>query len=161
MDGEWRNAIIKDDKSSVHFAAAPLPVPDDQVATYGKGFLTGTVIGISSRSTHQQAAWELTKFLTTDTDALVSFGNAIQNLPSTTAALKSPDLSPDPVFKTFLDISANAQSGGTPPSSNGGEYLTILGRYADKWESGALTDLPSMLADADKQIDAANAQSGH
>lgn len=160
FDGEWRLALIANDGSNVDYGVAPLPVPDDQRDSYGMGYLTGTVIGMSSRSAHQEAAWELVKFLATDTDAMVSFGNTIQNLPSTLAALESPDLSSDPAFQTFLAISANPRSGGVPASSNGGEYLNILTRFANAWEAGEETDLAAGLKDADEQIDAANAQSG-
>lgn len=37
IDGEWRIANIKADKSKVPYAVAPLPVPEDQIDTYGKG----------------------------------------------------------------------------------------------------------------------------
>lgn len=158
LDGEWRIGLIKTDSPKLDYAVAPLPVPDDQLSTYGKGSLTGTIIGISRKSQHQQAAWELVKYLTSDTNALVSFGNAIQNLPSTLAALKSPELPSDPAFQTFLRISENPMSGGTPASNNGGQYLTILGRFGDQWQSGKVSDLHQGLVDVDKQIDAANAQ---
>lgn len=160
FDGEWRIALLKDDKSNIDYGVAPLPVPDDQRDAYGKGYLTGTIIGLSHRSAHQQAAWELIKFLTTDTDGMVAFGNAIQNLPSTNAALKSPQLSSDPAFQTFLKISANPESGGVPASKNGGEYLNIITRFANQWESGKARDLKSGLTDVDRQIDQANAQAG-
>lgn len=158
FDGEWRIPIIKSDGAKVNYAVAPLPVPDDQLASYGKGFLTGTIIGIAARSRSQQASWEFVKYLTTNEQALVSFGNQISNLPSTLSALKSPDLPQDPAFKTFLDISANPQSVGAPATANGNAYLTVLHRFAAKWESGEAKDLHQGLADADKQIDAAIAQ---
>jgi len=159
FDGEWRIGVITGDESDVPYAVAPLPVPDDQQDTYGKGYLTGTVIGISGRSRHQQAAWELVKYLTTDTTGLVSFGNAIQNLPSTLDAADSPELPADPSFRTFVDISVHPDSGSTPPSSNGDQYLTILGTFAEKWEAGQVDSLHEGLMDVDRQIDAANAQS--
>jgi multiple sugar transport system substrate-binding protein len=159
FDGEWRIGNIRDDKSTVPYAVAPLPVPDDQLDKYGSGFLTGTVVGIGSKSRHQAAAWEFVKYLTTNTAGLVSFGNEIQNLPSTLDGLKSADLPTDPNFKAFLAIAANANSRSTPPSSNGGAYLEVLARFAVKWESGQETDLHAALKDVDKQIDAANAQS--
>lgn len=158
IDGEWRIANIKADESKVNYAVAPLPVPDDQADTYGKGYLTGTVIGISSMSAQQAAAWEFVKFLTTDTQALVSFGNVISNLPSTKAGLASPELTTDPNFKVFLDISANEHSAGSPASCNGGNYQTVLNRFAADWESGSTDDLAGGLADVDQQIDAANDQ---
>lgn len=159
MDGEWRVAAIKADRSQVHWATAPLPVPDDQLQTYGKGYLTGTVIGISKQSNHQDAAWQFVKFLTTNTDALVSFANAINNVPSITASLKSPQLTTDRNFRQFISISGNKYSTSTPSSSNGGEYQTILNRFAYDWEAGKATDLSGGLSAVDRQVDAANAQS--
>jgi multiple sugar transport system substrate-binding protein len=158
MDGEWRIPIIKADGSNVNYAVAPLPVPDNQADTYGKSDLTGTMIGISGKSAHQAAAWEFVKFLTTDTQALVSFGNEIYNLPSTNAALTSPDLVSDPNFKVFLDIGANQYSVPSLASCNGGNYMEVLNRFAAGWESGAITDLAGGLADVDQQIDVANSQ---
>lgn len=159
LDGEWRNSIIKNDKSKVRFATAPAPVPDDQIDSYGKGYLTGTIMGISKASSHQNAAWELVKFLATDTKALVSFGNQVNNVPSTVESLNSPDVLNDPNFRTFIKISANEHSAGTPASANGAEYLTILSRFAYSWESGKVTDLHAGLVDVDKQIDVVNARS--
>jgi multiple sugar transport system substrate-binding protein len=159
LDGEWRNSIIRNDKSKVKFATAPAPVPDNQIDTYGKGYLTGTIIGISKASRHQNAAWELVKFLATDTDALVSFGNQVNNVPSTVASLNSPEVIDDPNFQTFIKISANKHSASTPASANGAEYLTILSRFAYKWEAGRVSDLHGGLVEVDKQIDVANARS--
>jgi multiple sugar transport system substrate-binding protein len=158
LDGEWRNSIIKNDKSKVNFATAPAPVPDDQIDTYGKGYLTGTIIGISKASSHQNAAWELVRFLATDTQALVRFGNTINNVPSTAASLHSPDVLDDPNFQTFIRISAHKDSASTPPSANGAEYLTILSRFAYDWERGKVQDLHAGLANVDKQIDVVNAR---
>ena len=50
--------------------------------TYGKGYITGTIVGHrAAPASKQNAAWELVKYLTTDTDAVVSFANAIHNVP--------------------------------------------------------------------------------
>ena len=46
-------------------------MPDDQADSYGKGYISGTIIGIASTSKKQNAAWELVKYMTTDTDAVV------------------------------------------------------------------------------------------
>jgi multiple sugar transport system substrate-binding protein len=159
LDGEWRNSIIRNDKSTVRFATAPAPVPDNQLDTYGKGYLTGTIVGISKQSAHQDAAWQLVKFLATDTQTLVSFGNQVNNVPSTVASLHSPDVLSDPNFQTFIKISANPHSTGTPPSANGAEYLTILSRFAYSWESGKVPDLHAGLAKVDQEIDVANSRS--
>ncbi|MEV6977385.1 ABC transporter substrate-binding protein [Kitasatospora sp. NPDC093806] len=158
IDGEWRTASLAADKPDFEWATAPFPVPDDQVATYGRGYQTGTIIGIAGTSKKQAAAWELVKYLTTDTDAVVSFANAIHNVPSTFAALDSPKLTADANFKTFLEIAKHANSGTTPASVNGGGYIVSLQNLGYNYESGKQTDLQAGLAATAKEIDAAIAQ---
>ncbi|WSL78622.1 extracellular solute-binding protein [Kitasatospora sp. NBC_01266] len=158
IDGEWRTQSISDDNSTVDYGTAPFPVPDALASTYGRGYQTGTIIGIARTSTKQAAAWQLVKYLTTDTDAVVSFANAIHNVPSTIAALNSPNLTADPNFKTFLDIARNQYSSTTPASINGGAYQVSLQNFAYDVESGKKTDLAAGLKATDQEIDAAIAQ---
>jgi multiple sugar transport system substrate-binding protein len=162
IDGEWRINNLKLDNSTVHWAVAPLPVPDDKIAQYGMGATTGTVIGISSTTKHQAAAWALVKFLTTDTTAVVRFANQVVNLPSTIAAATSPDLKAGgdyfSSFQKMIDISHNQYSASTPTTSNGGAYQTILTDFAYKWEAGQVPDLHAGLVQLDQEIDAANQQ---
>ncbi|MFJ1923907.1 MULTISPECIES: ABC transporter substrate-binding protein [unclassified Streptomyces] len=155
LDGEWRLGMAEETKPKFEIGVAPMPVADDQADTYGKGYLTGTIAGIASTSTKQNAAWELVKFMTTDTDAVVNFANAIHNVPSTLAALKSPKLKYDPRFKTFLDIAANPKSTTTPPSVNGGAFLTSLQNLGFDVEKGKQTDIKAGLEKTAKEIDAA------
>ena len=68
IDGEWRAGMIDDSNSKVDYGVAPFPVPDDQADQYGKGYITGTIVGIASTSQKQNAAWEFVKYLTTDTE---------------------------------------------------------------------------------------------
>ncbi|WP_399090930.1 ABC transporter substrate-binding protein [Streptomyces sp. BBFR2] len=159
LDGEWRGLMLKDAKAKFHWDTAPLPVPDDQADTYGRGSLTGTVIGVAHSSMHQNAAWELVKFLTTDTGQVVDFANAIHNVPSTFAALKSPELDADPTFRSFLDIAKNPHSSALPPSINGGQYVTALQDFSYDVEAGKVPDLDEGLRKLDAQIDADNLQS--
>ncbi|MFC6595505.1 ABC transporter substrate-binding protein [Kitasatospora paranensis] len=155
IDGEWRTASLADDKPAFEWATAPFPVPDDQAATYGRGYQTGTIIGIANSSRKQTAAWELVKYLTTDTDAVVTFANAIHNVPSTLAALDSPKLDADPNFKTFLDIAKNPNSSTTPASVNGGAYQVSMQNLGYEFESGKQADLQAGLQATAKEIDAA------
>ncbi|MFD8865158.1 ABC transporter substrate-binding protein [Streptomyces sp. NPDC059590] len=152
LDGEWRGLFLKDAKFK--WGTAPLPVPDDQADTYGRGYLTGTVTGIAHSSRHQNAAWELVRFLTADTDQVVAFANAIHNVPSTRAALTSPKLDPDPTFRAFLDIAQNKYSNALPPSVNGGQYVTSLQDFSYNVEAGKVHDLDKGLRELDDQIDA-------
>ncbi|MGW1072771.1 ABC transporter substrate-binding protein [Streptomyces sp. NPDC002537] len=159
MDGEWRGLMLDAAKPSFRWGTAPMPVPDDRPETYGRGYLTGTVAGIAHSSRHQNAAWELLKFLTTDTGQVVALANAIHNVPSTKAALASPELDRDPAFRTFLDIAANPHSVGMPPSVNGGQYIVALKDFAYNVEAGRVHDLAKGLRALDRQIDDDNLQS--
>ncbi|MEU2339434.1 ABC transporter substrate-binding protein [Streptomyces sp. NPDC013172] len=158
LDGEWRLGMALDAKPKFDIGVAPLPVPDDQAAQYGKGYITGTIAGIAATSKKQNAAWEFVKYISTDTGAVVNFSNAIHNVPSTLAALKSPKLTYDPRFKTFLDIAANPDSTTAPASVNGGVYLTTVQQLGYDYESGKVTDLKAGLKQAAAQIDTDIAQ---
>ncbi|WP_426363895.1 ABC transporter substrate-binding protein [Streptomyces sp. E-08] len=153
LDGEWRLNFIKDAKVPFEVGIAPLPVADDEIAEYGKGYLSGTIMGIAPQSKKQNAAWELVKYMTTDTDAVVGFANDIGNVPSTLEALKSPKLKFDDRFKVFLDIARHPQSTTMDGAVNGPTYQETLSDLAHKYENGQVTDLKKGLADAAAQID--------
>ncbi|WP_151481484.1 ABC transporter substrate-binding protein [Streptomyces albicerus] len=153
LDGEWRLGMAKDAGVKFEIGTAPMPVADDEVAEYGKGFLSGTIMGIAPQSKKQNAAWELVKYMTTDTEAVVAFANAIHNVPSTLAALKSPDLKVDPGFKTFLDIAQHPESNTPPASVNGSTYQTTLQDFGYQYESGKAKDLKAGLKKTAEQID--------
>ncbi|MHA5049556.1 ABC transporter substrate-binding protein [Streptomyces sp. SD15] len=158
LDGEWRLGMAEEAGTDFEIGVAPLPVPDDQADQYGKGYITGTIAGIAATSKKQNAAWELVKYMTTDTDAVVGFANAIHNVPSTLAALKSPKLTYDPRFKTFLDIASDPNSTTTPASVNGGTYLVTIQQLGYDYESGKEKDLKAGLKKAAAQIDTDIAQ---
>ncbi len=153
IDGEWRGGMIDADAPDLNYGVAPFPVPDDQADQYGKGYITGTIVGIASTSEKQNAAWRFVQYLTTNTKAVVDFANAIHNVPSTVDALASPDVDQNPNFKAFLDIAANPNSNTTPASPNGGAYLVTLQDLGYDYESGKQSDLQAGLQQAASQID--------
>lgn len=153
LDGEWRLGMAKDANVKFEIGTAPLPVADDQVADYGKGYLSGTIMGIASTSKKQNAAWELLKYMTTDTDAVVAFANGIHNVPSTIDALTSPKLKIDPAFKTFIDIAQHPKSNTTPANVDGGAYQVTFQDFGYQYESGKAKDLQAGLKKTAKQID--------
>lgn len=153
LDGEWRLGMATDAKTPFEIGVAPMPVADDEADSYGKGFLSGTIIGIAPASKKQNAAWELVKFMTSDTQAVVDFANGIRNVPSTFEALKSPDLKFDARFKTFLDIAQNPKSSTPDNAINGATYQQTIQDFGFQYEKGAVKDLQAGLEKTAAQID--------
>jgi multiple sugar transport system substrate-binding protein len=154
LDGEWRVAFIQAEHPELKFGTAPFPVDDSQPDLYGSGYTSGSIIGIPKTSKHQDQAWELLKYLATDTGALVKMTNGIRNVPTTSEALSSPDIKPDPEFNIFLDIFANPNTRTTPITLVGSANQDLVDSFVTKYQAGKVDDLEAGLADLDKQIDA-------
>lgn len=154
IDGEWRNAMIANDPKakSLDYGTAPLPVADDKPDLYGSGFTAGTVIGVPKGAKNPQQAWELIKHLTTDTDSLVTLSNALRNVPTTKAAMESPNLAKDANFATFLDIFAHPKTSTLPATVNSVFNQDALSTFMAHWEKGTVKDLDAGLKDVDKRI---------
>jgi multiple sugar transport system substrate-binding protein len=159
IDGEYRTAFIKAEHPDLDYGTAPMPVADSHPELYGAGYVTGNIIGIPKSSKHKDAAWELVKYLTTDQHALAVLSNGLRNVPTTTASLKSGELTPDPKFKVFLDIFANPKTATTPITAAGSANQELFQDYVNKWQAGKGGDLQGGLAQVDKQIDAQLANS--
>ena len=153
IDGEYRNAFIKAEAPTLEYGTAPFPTDDAKTDLYGAGYVTGNVIGIGRGSQNPEAAWALVKYLSTDTDSVVAVANGIKNVPTTTPALTSPALEKDANYQTFLDVFANTHSSTTPTTASGKAYQDTLGTFAEKWQSGKVTDLAGGLKTVDQQID--------
>ncbi|MFI9556839.1 ABC transporter substrate-binding protein [Nonomuraea endophytica] len=155
LDGEWRNAMIANDPKakSLDYGTAPLPVADDKPDLYGSGFTAGTVIGVPKGAKNPQQAWELIKHLTTDTDSLVTLSNALRNVPTTKAAMESPNLAKDDNFKTFLDIFSHPKTSTLPANVNSVFNQDAFSTFMASWEKGQVKDLDAGLKEVDKRID--------
>jgi len=150
LDGEWRNAFIADEAPDLNYGTAPFPGDPDM---YGAGYVTGTIAGISKGAKNPEAAWELLKYLTTDTDAVVKLSNLLRNVPTTEEALNSPDLEVDENFQTFLDVFSNENSATTPATAAGAEgYTGTLGTFGEQWQQGKVDDLDAGLQQVDEQM---------
>ena len=154
LDGEWRVAFIGAEHPELNFGTAPLPVDDGQPDLYGSGYTSGSIIGIPKTSGHKDEAWQLLKYLATDTGALVKMTNGIRNVPTTTDALESPDVKPDEAFNIFLDIFGNPNTRTTPITLVGSANQDLVDAFVTKHQAGKVDDLEGGLADLDQQIDA-------
>jgi multiple sugar transport system substrate-binding protein len=160
MDGEWRVAFIKREVPKLNYGTAPFPVADDKQDLYGAGYVTGSIIGIPKTSKHQDEAWELLKYLATDTGALVKMTNGIRNVPTTSDALMSTDIEPDENFQVFLDVFGHPETRTTPITVVGAANQELFDAFVTKWQAGKVSDLQGGLANVDEQIDAQLANAG-
>jgi multiple sugar transport system substrate-binding protein len=153
-DGEWRVAFIKNEHPELNYGTAPMPVDDAHPELYGAGHVNGTIIGIPKGVKHEDQAWELVKYLTTDEHFLAEFSNAIRNVPTTRDSATSSEIQPDPHFAPFLKIISNPRSTTAPITEAGAAYQDLIQAFAVKWQAGHVKDLQAGLENLDKQIDA-------
>jgi multiple sugar transport system substrate-binding protein len=154
LDGEYRTAFIADEHPELNYGTAPFPVADGQEDRYGAGYVTGSIIGIPRDSDNQAAAWELVKYLTTDTDALVTLANGLANVPTTPAAAQSPKLDLGPQFDPFIQIFDSPNTQTSPITASGSANQELFQSFIAKYQAGQVDDLQAGLADTDAQIDA-------
>jgi multiple sugar transport system substrate-binding protein len=152
IDAEFRLAFIADSDAhkDMKFGVAPLPTKDG--SNYGLGYVTGNVMGISKTAKNPEAAWELVKYLTSNTQAIVKLADALKNVPTTTDALSTSSLKDDANFKNFIDIFNNSKSSTTPPSSTGAGYQEKFQDFLNNYQAGKVPDLDAGLKDVDSQI---------
>ncbi|MGZ4411482.1 MAG: extracellular solute-binding protein [Gaiellaceae bacterium] len=158
LDGEWRVAFIKAEHPTLDYGTAPMPVDDAHPELYGSGYINGTIIGIPRNPKHLTEAWDLVRWLTTNTHALAELSNGIRNVPTTKASLTSKEILPDAHFATFLRIFANPKSSTSPITAAGVAYTNLVQQFVTSWQAGKVGSLPSSLAKLDKQLDALVAQ---
>jgi multiple sugar transport system substrate-binding protein len=158
FDGEWRVAFIHNEHPELDYGTAPMPVDDAHPELYGSGYINGTIIGIPRGAKHLDESWALVKYLTTNSHFLAQFSNLIRNVPTTTASLKSPEITPDAHFSTFLKIFGNPKSNTSPILASGQAYTNLVQHFFQQWQTGSVKDLTSGLKNLAKQLDAQVAQ---
>ncbi len=160
IDGEWRVAFIHSDKPALRFGTAPFPVDDAQPGLYGAGYVAGNLVGIPKTTSgkRREAAWQLVRWLATDTAAQAGLATTLRNVPTVTAALSDPALTADREFATFLRIYAHPKTGTIPITAAGSANQDLFATFTDKYQSGSAQDLAAGLKATDRQIDAQLAQ---
>jgi multiple sugar transport system substrate-binding protein len=158
LDGEWRVAFIQAEHPTLNYGTAPMPTANPSL--YGSGYINGTIIGIPKNGKHEAEAWDLVKYLTTNTHALARLSNGLRNVPSTQASLTSKELTPDAHFATFLKIFGNKHSSTSPITAAGVSYTNAVQNFATKWQAGKVSNLSAGLQSLDKQLDAMVKQAG-
>jgi multiple sugar transport system substrate-binding protein len=158
IDGEYRTAFIKDQKPDLDYGTAPTPVLEG-VGNYGSTYIAGNVAGVAKGSKNPELAWALLKYLSTDTDAQVTLGNGLKNIPTITSALKSPDLEVDGNYKTFVDVAGDPKTITSPATADGAAYIGTFTKFWQAYQQNG-GDLDAKLKKLDSDIDNANQLAG-
>jgi multiple sugar transport system substrate-binding protein len=158
LDGEWRTALIKSEAPKLQYMTAPLPVADSKPELYGGGFTTGNITGILKGAHHPAAAWELVKYLATNSQAQVELANDLGNVPTWIPALEKVKATASPQFATFLRIFSNPHTTTIPITAQGEAFETTLDSYLEKYQAGNGGDLQKGLESVAAQLTAAEAQ---
>lgn len=153
LDGEFRTAFIQNEAKDLDYGTAPYPAPDDHPERYGAGAWTVHLAGVTNRSAHPDAAWQLVKWLATDTGAQTALAAGLHNVPTTQAALRSPELAKIPHFAPFLKMASNPYSTVPPNTAAGVSYQDTMASFMQQWESGAVSDPRAGLAEQARKID--------
>lgn len=151
FDGEFRTAFIKAGAPDLPYATAPFPV--DGSAADNTAFTTGNLIGIPKGAKNTGAAWELIKYLSTNTHAIVQLANALDNVPTWKPALDSPELNLPAQFKTFLNLYNDGTLVTDPPTADGDAYVASAQTFANSYVAGNVPDLKLGLKKLATQID--------
>ncbi len=152
IDGEYRTAFLKDQAPNIKYGTAPLPVADNKSDLYGSGYVTGNIMGIAKGSKSPEAAWQLIKYLSTDTDAILKLSDGLRNIPTTKAALEKSPLKDDEQFKPFIEVFQNEKSSHIPSTPNGSAPQDTFATFIDNWQTGKVAKLEDGLKKADEQI---------
>jgi multiple sugar transport system substrate-binding protein len=162
MDGEYRTAFIKAEHPELNYGTAPMPVDDANAGLYGGGYVVGNTVGIPKGAKNQEAAWELIKYLATNTKPLVTLADGLGNVPTTAESAKQATVVKEPRFQTFVKIFTDPHTATNPLVASGDANQLAVSAFAAKWEAGKVPDLQAGLQAVDKQIDAqlANATAG-
>jgi len=158
IDGEYRTAFIKDQKPDLDYGTAPTPVLEG-VGNYGSTYIAGNVAGVAKGSKNPELAWALLKYLSTNTDAQVTLGNGLKNIPTITSALKSPDLEVDANYKTFVDVAGDPKTITSPATADGAAYIGTFTKFWQAYQQNG-GDLDAKLKKLDSDIDNANQLAG-
>jgi multiple sugar transport system substrate-binding protein len=153
LDGEWRTLAIAEENPALAYGTAPLPVDEAHPELYGASQVGMGLLVIPRGAKNPDLAFGLARYLAVDTEPLIAMANGLHNIPTTKAALASPELQGGDNFGPFLTAAGHPLS-SVPPIVVQGSYFEPISGFAERWQSGAVTDLDAGLAEVDKQISA-------
>jgi multiple sugar transport system substrate-binding protein len=139
ISGEWNPQFVKQyGPKGFEWGVAPLPYPAAQPSLANAGEAGGNMGYIFRKSPHPDEAF---KFLTwiQNVGPTVRFANVLNNVPQVKAALTSPQLDPDPYYRTFVRYSGTARVAIFPNLSISSQYTAALATMEQQVLHGKMT----------------------
>ncbi|GAA2756265.1 ABC transporter substrate-binding protein [Actinopolymorpha rutila] len=146
VDGEWQPSFIKDFAPDLDWGVVPVPYPDGKPELAKTNLVAPGTFFIPSNSQHPDEAWEFMKYLVSK-EAMLSFTQALSNLPARKSLLKDPAYHSIKNFDLFLDLLASKNATSIPSEPSLAQYTSDLATADDK-----ITRLAKSPAEAYAQV---------
>ena len=156
MDGCWQVAFIGQYASQLNYGVAAMPAPSNVSNGATVNTLGTNPIAIPTGAKHEQEAWELLQFLSTDVETSREFSKVVANIPQLKAA--TTNFTDDPRLKVFVDLSQAKGARHFPVLPISGEYIdgiTTLESAVLTGETDPQPGLDQLQADMQKALDKA------
>jgi multiple sugar transport system substrate-binding protein len=129
INGEWTPFFVeREAPKGFDYAVAPLPHPASRPDLANYGMAGGNPGTIMKGTKNPDAAFTFLAYMQT-VGPTVAYANAILNVPQLKAAINSPALNPNPIYRAFVRYAQGPGIGSfpvTPVSSNLANSLTTV-----------------------------------
>jgi multiple sugar transport system substrate-binding protein len=158
VDGEYYTQMVNFYKAkNLSWDVAPMPYPAGHPELANSGADYGNPTMIMKSTKNPDAAFKVLAYLQS-VDSAVKFASLIRNVPQMYAALQSPKLASDPLYRRFIAYAQGPKMTAFPVLPVSANYLTDLIRYEDLAIHGKMSAqaaLNKVTSDTQTQLDAA------
>lgn len=154
VEGEYYVKQEEVYKAHLDYGVAPLPYPAGHPELLGSGMAGGNPGMIMAGSKHPDEAFQFLEWIET-LQPTIAFANAINNVPQLRAAVDSPQLDPNPKFRTFVRWAQGSKIAVFPVISVQNQLATELAQIEDKVlhdKMSAKAGLDQLTKDIQSQI---------
>jgi multiple sugar transport system substrate-binding protein len=157
VDGEYyTNMVPAYAPKGFQWENVPLPYPAGHPELANSGVDYGNPAMIMKGTKNPEAAFKVLEYMTS-VGPTVSLANVVRNVPQIYAALQSPNLAKDPVYRRFIAYAQGPRMTAFPVLPVSAAYQNELGQYEDLALHGKMTAqaaLDKVTKDMQTQLDA-------
>lgn len=127
INGEWTPFFVAQHlpKGTLDYGVTALPHPANRPDLANYGLAGGNPGTIMKGSKNPDAAFTFLAYMET-VGPTVAYANAIDNVPQLKAAINSPALNPDPIFRAFVRYAQGPGIGAFPVTPVSADYANSL-----------------------------------